>query len=476
MFRKDSSGPKDPDAIVVGGGAAGLTTSVRLAMKGKTVVLIEKACLLGGSSVLATSGINGVPTKYQPVKGDRVQTLINDTLNAGTNLCNHDLVTLMATRSSNAIYWLSSIGTDLLEVFQLEGHSMPRTHRGCDRVLPGYSLISSLVTRVEQSNKITVLLDSTLSKIYMDNGLFSSIEVITNDNEPQTLTASNLVIATGGYAADTESIDSLVKQYRPDLINLPTTNVDSVRGDGQKIVARDCNVKLIDMDQIQISPTAFIDMDSNQINSNSKTLCAGLLRDIGAILISPNTGKRFVNETTTRIPLYRAIFANCEINHSQFTKAQKYFSLIIVDSEDVSKAQTHINHYIDVKLLQKGTIKDIVTFVNPINNQFSESILQNTFQRYKDDMKTGDEFGRKIFGSCFDSGIYYYGFVTPVSHFSMGGIAFNENGQVISNSGNPIENIYSVGEVSGGVHGRDRLGGNSLLECIVFGLAAADNI
>lgn len=467
---------RSPDAIVVGTGLAGLTTSLALALRGKKVVILEKSNTFGGNSILATSGINGVPTKYQPVKGDRIEKLVEDTLNAGKDLCNQELVQLMAKNSSVAINWLSNWGIDLLHVLQLNGHSMPRTHRGYDKVLPGYAIIPVLMDKIEQSPNVSVLMNSSLTKIKIEHDLFASIEYTLSNGETETLRGSNLVLATGGYAADTEGVDSLIKKYRPDLADLPNTNSASVTGDGHKIVARDCNVKFIDMDQVQINPTGFVDLDLKHVNSRHKILCAGLLRDVGGILISPNTGKRYVNELQSRAVVSEATFDCCKVNDSPYSKAQKYMSLIIIDSKDVNKAATHINFYISNNLIHRGSLKDVSEFVKIINKDFLEDNLVETLEAYNLAASQGDEFGRKVFGSSFDSGDYYYGFVTPVTHFSMGGIAINQLSQVIANDGSVMENFYSVGESSGGIHGRDRLGGNSLLECAVFGLIAGQNI
>lgn len=464
-----------PDAIVVGSGLAGLTACLSMAHNGKIVVLIEKSREFGGSSIFAASGINGVPTKYQPVKGDKVNTLVQDTLKEGKDLCDEQLVQLMVSNSNFALNWLMQLGVDLLEVIQLEGHSMPRTHRGTENVSPGYLIIPTIMEKVKQNPNITVLMESALTKINMENGLVSGIE-LSNNGSLKTLTTNNLILATGGYSADTESRDSLIKQYRPDLINIPTTNCDGVRGDGHKIALRDCHVKLIDMDQIQINPTGFVSMDPKLANNKRKILCAPLIRHMGGILISPNTGQRFVNENSTRELISNATFNACHLKDSPLTKGQASISVIIVDSKDFVRAQSHINAYVEDGLLRKGTVKDITRDLKVLNPKLSEEILLETFDNYKRGTLEGDQFGRRVFGASFDSGEYCYGLVTPTAHFSMGGIAINNFSQALSQDGTVINNLYSVGEISGGVHGRSRLGGNSLLECVVFGLIAGQNI
>ncbi|EGV61013.1 Osmotic growth protein 1 [Yamadazyma tenuis] len=463
------------DVTIVGAGLTGLTAALHLADGGRHVTIIEKALRPGGNSIKASSGINGVPTMFQPVKGDSVNLFIQDTLKSGKNLCNTQLVEILAKESSDAIYWLIDQGINLSTVSQLGGHSMPRTHRGNSKVAPGYAIISKLLEHVQNSPNIDIQVESQLKRIIMKNQKVAAIEY-THDGTTHTLTTSDLILASGGYAADTEMDESLVRKYRPDLVDLPTTNADSVRGDGQKIAVRDCQVQLLDMTEIQINPTGFVDFAN--VDLRNKILCGELLRGIGGILVSPITSKRFVDELQTRDIVSDAVFKNCKIPEGDFTKAQKYVSIIIIDPEDYHKAQSHINFYVSKNLLYFGTLEELTQKVHTFSTTFDEDELIQTLKSYNKGVGSEgqDEFGRKVFGEPFLSSKFYYGFTTPSLHFSMGGIAINENGQALNQANSIITNLYAVGEIAAGVHGKNRLGGNSLLECTVFGKRAAMNI
>merc|ERR1712070_13440 len=67
---------------------------------------------------------------------------------------------------------------------------------------------------------------------------------------------------------------------------------------------------------------------------------------------------------------------------------------------------------------------------------------------------------------------FYVAIITPVIHYCMGGLEVDVNSLVLDQKGNPMPGLYAAGEVAGGIHGNNRLGGNSLLDCVVFGRVA----
>jgi succinate dehydrogenase/fumarate reductase flavoprotein subunit len=99
--------------------------------------------------------------------------------------------------------------------------------------------------------------------------------------------------------------------------------------------------------------------------------------------------------------------------------------------------------------------------------------LLNRFNKAVDEGT--DEFGRTLFEDKIDSAPYYAGARVPTVHHTMGGIAINTEAQVLNAEGNIIENLYAAGEVTGGIHGSNRLGGNALADINVFGRIAGKN-
>jgi succinate dehydrogenase/fumarate reductase flavoprotein subunit len=105
--------------------------------------------------------------------------------------------------------------------------------------------------------------------------------------------------------------------------------------------------------------------------------------------------------------------------------------------------------------------------------------LEATFRSYDKIAMSGgkDEFGKQYFHNTpLSQGPFYAGLVTPALHYSMGGVAIDTEAHVVRNGGEPISNLYAAGEIVGGIHGTNRLGGNAMTECVVFGMVAAQSV
>ncbi|KAK6457120.1 FAD binding domain-containing protein [Scheffersomyces xylosifermentans] len=478
-----------PSTIVVGTGLAGLTTTLQLLQHGHPVTLLEKTDRLGGNSIKASSGINGVPTVFQDKNSkDTVEAFIDDTLKSGKGLSNLELVQILATNSRGAIDWLTNsdeLNIDLSSITQLGGHSYPRTHRGSGKLPPGFAIISALTKRLDKyaedpSTGLKVIKNAKLDKLLLNSDTkVQGIEYVGENNSRVVLKSDNVVLATGGISADFET-GSLIKKYRPDLLHLPSTNGKQTTGDGQKIAERDVSANLIHMDQIQVHPTGFIKLDST--TDKWKFLCGELIRGIGGILLSPKTGNRFTNELNTRDLVTNAIMDNCEVskNNDLGIAPSSAVSVIVINLDDYLKAKDHIDFYASQKLLQRGGVSDLLGLLKRVNSELGLTVEQlvSNLQSYNAAIKNNqDALGRTKFGAKFNTDDeFFFGLTTPVLHFSMGGIEINKDGQVVTRDNKVVENLYAVGEVSGGLHGGNRLGGSSLLECVVFGKIVGDSI
>lgn len=479
------------DTIVIGSGLAGLTTTYQLLKAGQKVALLEKSEKLGGNSIKASSGINGVPTKYQkqPLT-DSIESFVQDTLKTGKNLNDKKMVDILTKNSRDAIYWLNDeINVDLSNVVLLGGHSHARTHKG-DKLPPGFAIVSALTKKLdgfqaENPDQLTILKSSTLTKILTEGNKVKGIEFTDSEKQPQEMYADNVVLATGGFSADFDSPTSLLQKYRPDLLGFPLSNGAQTTGDGQKIAERNVNAELIHMDKVQVHPTGF--MKVSNPNENWKFLCGELMRGIGGILLSPVTGWRFVDELQPRDLVTDAVLKHSQIGQNneiglKSDNGDGYGSVIVISGNDYQKATTHIEFYKSQRLLQEGSIEDLYYLLIKLNpklpltldqlkDKFSgcDAIIEGTQQ---------DSLGRTKFGGRFgDLKKLYFGVTTPVVHFTMGGIKVNpSNAKVVTKSGDTISNLFAIGEVSAGVHGNNRLGGSSLLECVVFGRFVSENI
>ncbi|KAG0658239.1 fumarate reductase [Maudiozyma exigua] len=221
------------------------------------------------------------------------------------------------------------------------------------------------------------------------------------------------------------------------------------------------------MDQIQVHPTGLIDPTDR--TAGWKFLGAEALRGLGGILLNPSTGKRFVNELTTRDIVTAAIQEQCpkDDNRAYLVMGQGIYEVL----------KNNLDFYMFKKLIQKVTLEDAVKeFKFPIT---ADELAKDLTTYCTADT---DTFNRplvtKNFGDSIDASTeIFIGEVTPVVHFTMGGAKINTEAEVVNKEGKPLaKGLYAAGEVSGGVHGANRLGGSSLLECVVFGRTAGNSI
>ena len=459
--------------VVIGSGLAGLATSNQLVKKYNIpVILIDKAPKVGGNSIKASSGINGAdtPTQRNQSVVDTPELFYSDTVKSAKGKGSYDLMEKLARESHLAVEWLQEeFGLKLDLLAQLGGHSVARTHRSSGKLPPGFEIVSALSKNLETVSEqkpelVKILMDSKVTDILLDesNEKVVGVKYEDKDGETHTIETSNVVFCSGGFGYSQE----LLEKYKPELMNLPTTNSELTTGDGQKILDR-LGAQMIDMDQIQVHPTGFIDPADR--TSGWKFLCAEALRGLGGILLNPLTGKRFVNELDTRDVVTAVIQRECpkEDNRAYLVMGEGIYDVL----------KTSLDFYLWKKLIKKVSISEAV----------KEYGIPLSAEEFVADLKTyvtaeKDEFGRPLVINNFGDDIspetnIYIGEVTPVVHFTMGGARINCNSEVLGKDGKPlVKGLYAAGEVSGGVHGANRLGGSSLLECVVFGRTAADSI
>ncbi|GMG21395.1 unnamed protein product [Ambrosiozyma monospora] len=466
--------------IVVGSGLAGLTSAYTALSNGVKVTILEMESKFGGNSMKASSGINGAPTKYQPEPDN---LFYQDTVkSAGAIYANSDikpqreaLMKTLVDNSKDAVYFLSdTIGVDLSLVAQLGGHSKPRTHRGAGKTPPGFAIISALLKKIENdfSELATLKKECRVTKLLTESGVVVGVEYqdLANADAKPTQLFGPVVMAAGGFAGDTTG---LVEKYRPDLAGFPSTN--SPRKQSLSLLTA-IGAQLIDMESIQVHPTGFVDLASP--GSKVKFLAAEALRGHGGILVDPK-GDRFVNEVLRRDEVTDAVFEKCPSTSVVSSvgndgEIKQWESWLVMDEGSVEAIKSNVGFYMFKKLMYKSKLSELASTLPNI-----KSSLIKYSQSVKD--KKDTEFGRHYYGSwnlnpdeISDDTEIYYGKVTPVLHFTMGGAKFNEHAEFVNEQDKPIDGIWGCGEITAGVHSSNRLGGSSLLECVVFGRIAGE--
>src|SRR3569833_523400 len=478
LIKMSSETQAKPPIIVGGAGRAGLAASLSALRAGaESVILLERSAKPGGNSIKASSGSNGAPTRFQEGPEEDTTFFADSIKSAGHRLTasaaerphRAALISILTNNSRNAVEFLADeMGVDLSHVAQLGGHSVPRTHRGSGKTPPGAAIISALLEKLKQNPRFQLRTECEVTDLLSgaEGGppRVTGVEYTSSDGR-HTLHGP-VIFATGGFAGDAHG---LLEQYRPDLGGMPSSNNPIP---GMHSVLTKAGARLVDMDSVQIHPTGFV--DPNDAAAPIKFLAAEALRGEGGIMLYH--GRRFVNEMETREHVSEVVMALPQAGGEQGGLRQWDVD-ILLDPGACDAAAGHVSFYVWKSLMTKRLVKDL------------DDVTRETIREYSAIVAGArkDEFGRTAFGdwrlkgtSDDDEKTVCVGKVTPLVHFTMGGAVINEKAQVLaSNLGEEdpsvLEGLWAAGEITGGIHGDNRLGGSSLLECVVFGLAAGQD-
>ncbi|KAG0226975.1 hypothetical protein BGW42_003262 [Actinomortierella wolfii] len=453
--------------IVVGGGLSGLSAAHTVLEHGLNVLVLDKNPFFGGNSTKATSGINGALTRTQIALGikDSVEAFYEDTARSARDMLRPDLVKVLTGRSASAVEWLQDkFKLDLSLVSRLGGHSFPRTHRGKEQ-FPGMTITYALMEMIEdmavsQPDRVKLIKKARVTKLIKENDAVVGVEYELLTQPGSKFTAwGPVVLATGGYAADFSS-DSLLKKYRPDLWDLPTTNGDHTTGDGIKMSVA-IGGKTINMEKVQVHPTGLV--DPREPDAKVKFLAAEALRGVGGLLLTAD-GKRFCDELGHRDYVTGMMWKN------------KFPIRLVLNTAASKEIEWHCKHYVGRGLMKY--FKNGAELAKEMGIPPEE--LEKTFEEYNliAEGKKKDPWGKKYFHNVpiKMNQDFHVALMSPVLHYTMGGVDINDEAAIRDNNDKPIPGLFAAGEMCGGVHGANRLGGSSLLGCVVFGRTAGDSV
>ncbi|MDO5292644.1 MAG: flavocytochrome c [bacterium] len=439
---------KQADIVIIGAGGAGMSAAIQARQNGATnVVVVEKMAQTGGNTVRATGGLNASETKFQAEKGieDSNELFIEDTMKGGKNLNDKELVTTLVENSNAAVEWVNEIGGDLGVVAMFGGASVERIHRPSDTSAVGPMLVKTFNKQIE-TLEIPVLLETTAKQIVVDEaGKITGVKISNAEGE-STIDCTAVIIATGGFGANLD----MVVEYDPSLKGFVGTNHAGATGDGIAL-GTEIGAATVDLDQIQIHPT---------VDPETQTLYTEGVRGNGAILVNLE-GKRFVNELLTRDVVSAAILE------------QKDETSYLVFDQAVRESLSAIEKYVSAGLtVEADTIEELAEKIN-----VDAATLKETMTNYASYQAAGEdkEFGREDMAASLTTPKYYAAKCAPGIHHTMGGLKINTNAEVVNTDGNVISGLFAAGEVTGGVHGANRLGGNAVADIVVFGRIAGTN-
>ena len=311
----------------------------------------------------------------------------------------------------------------------------------------------------KEPDRVTLVKKAKVSKVNMDGNTATGV-TYTFNGEDVTVDGP-VVLATGGYAADF-SETSLLKKHRPDTFDLSTTNGAHATGDGHKMLMN-VGANGIDMDKVQVHPTGLV--DPKDPGAKTKFLAAEALRGEGGLLLN-NKGERFVDELEHRD----------FVSDKMWQEKEKgtWPIRLVLNSKASNVLDFHTRHYSGRGLMKKMTGKELAKEIG-----CSDNALTNTFTAYNKyaEGKEQDPFNKKYFHNFpieLDDD-FHVAQMEPVLHFTMGGIEIDDKAQCLNGQHTPFDGLFVCGELAGGVHGANRLGGSSLLGCVVYGRVAGES-
>ncbi|MBR6900661.1 MAG: flavocytochrome c [Synergistaceae bacterium] len=484
----------ETDIAIVGAGGAGMIAAITAADAGKKVILIEKQAMVGGNSVRATGGMNAAHTpeqagnkfneaagvektlktaadkwsshkvisdlaakvkeQYEAWKADGEKGYFDsselmqlDTLIGGHGINDPVLLKALCDNTADAIAWLKTVNIDLSSVGAAGGASVKRIHRPVDENKKVLSVGATMIPKLEAACKarknITLMTETMVKSILTDDkGNVCGVMADSKGNKV-TVKSKAVILATGGFGANLK----MVAMLNPALDGFMTTNAPGATGEGI-IMAQELGAAVVDMKQIQIHPTVQFD-SSNLITEG--------LRGDGAILVNTE-GKRFIDEVLTR-----DVVSKAEIEQPNS------FAWLIIDQKMVDDSSV-IKGYIAKGYTFKGdTYEDLAAAINLPADIFANTV--KTWNGYVKERNDPD-FGRTSFIEPLDKAPFYAIKVTPGIHHTMGGLKIDGAGHVLRGNGKMIPGLFAAGEVTGGVHGGNRLGGTAVADFVVYGRIA----
>lgn len=446
------------DVVVVGAGGAGLSAAVEAAASGAKVAVLEKTPFSGGNTLVSGGGLNIPVSPLQKEQGieDSVEQFIEDTMNGGDLVNDKALVTTMAERALETYQWLADdIQVEFMpdRLQQFGGHSVPRA------IIPAGNKGTEIIRKLEARAKelgVDFYMETKANSLIQETDRITGVKAQYQGEELTFHTEMGVILSTGGFGANVE----MREKYNPDYgKQYQTTCTSASTGDGI-LMAQEAGAKLIDMEYIQVYPTCNPETGIISYVANS--------RFDGALLFNQE-GNRFVNEMGRRDVISNAII----------TQPEGYAYLVWGQEVESVGTMTQVHKKEYEEMLKQGviyqakTLKEAAEYAN-----IDADVLLKNIERYNQDVQKGTDEEFKKGGNLvkIEEGPFYIQKVVPSTHHTMGGIKINTDAQVLNEKGEVIPKLYAAGEVVGGVHGTNRLGGNAITDIMVFGRIAGQNV
>lgn len=450
---------KTADILIVGGGGAGFAAAIEAASLGfDHVQVIEKMPFGGGNTRMSGGEFAVAENELQKNQGieDSLTLFFDDVYEGGGRLGKKELIQLIVDHAKENYLWLK----DTIQVEYKDtlswygGHSVARTlwPKG-----DGSRMIDLMIQKA-LSLGVNVDYNTRAYELIEENGKILGVKAYYNNQTVNYYGEQGVVLATGGFGANVKMRMQYDTQWGGLDESIPTTNSPAATGDGI-LMAKEVGANLVGMQYIQLYPINnpatgnYYYMDYARIISN-------------AILVNEE-GERFVDEKETRDNIAKAILSQTN------STAYELVALNVIEELKLNEDYAdELYRGIDQGVIVIGTLEECANHFN-----ISYKDLERTLNRYNEMAEEGKDrdFGRtQMLLPMKDDQYMMFSSIVSVHH-TMGGVEINEKAEVLSLTGNPIEGLYAAGEVTGGIHGNNRLGTLSIPDMITFGRIAAQS-
>lgn len=444
---------KETDVVVIGGGGAGFAAAVSAKEAGADVILLEKLASVGGNTLISGGEYAAPANELQEKEGieDSKEQFAKDVEEAGGD---PELIKVLADHATEDAYWLrDDIGVEWLDSLMFfGGHSVKRS------LIPaahtGNELIKNYLNKSEELG-IEVQTEADVKEILAEDGKIAGVRVETADGE-MIVKAKSVVIASGGFGANDEMTYEFDNEIDEHVLS---TNSPGATGDGI-LMAEELGADTVDMEKIQLYPICDVE--------TGKLLYCGDTRLVGGALLVNKEGNRFVEELGTRREISMAIKDQTD-----------YVGYLLWDETSNETTGTMASNPQEAEsLFERGLMVKADTLEELAEHfDIDKDVLLETVATFNENSAKEEdpEFNLRMLGWQVKDAPFYMMKAAPAVHHTMGGLKINTEAQVLNKDGEWIDGLYAAGEVTGGIHGSNRLGSVAMTDITVFGRIAGEN-
>ncbi|HQO94774.1 MAG TPA: flavocytochrome c [Sedimentibacter sp.] len=461
---RDIKSEREAEIVIIGAGGTGLAAAVTAGQEGASVIVLETNGFAGGNLLVSGGVYNSPEPEMQAKQGieDSPELFMQQTLAGGDNIANPELVRILAYNALDGLNWLKELGNEFEDqVIQAPGALHPRSHNTTAPL--GSGIIKTYLEHIDKMDNVEILYETKGESLIQEDGQVVGVIAKNPDGSKLTVKANKgVIIATGGFSKNAQLVIEYRNAEKWPLLdeNSVSTNMDSIRGEGI-IMAREIGADVVDMDQMQFL----------YLGQPKTGLLSGVFNVSAEVTVFVNKeGKRFVAEDARRDVISSAVFAQ-----------EDGMMYMLHSAESLSDPANQLNidgipmkELLDIGAYgwkQGDTLEELAKEIGvPAEN------LVQTIAEYNEAVDTkNDPFGRTLLNVKMAKGPFYAIPRVPALHHTMGGLRIDTLARVLDTKGEPIPGLYAGGEVTGGIHGGNRLGGNAVTDTVVFGRLAAQS-